>query len=63
LYVDAFVFFSATQDEEDLFQKVLSSNLKVYFMGEVDYFLGTAFTWKHLLEGHIFVHLSQTAFT
>ena len=28
----------------------------------VDYFLGTAFTWKHLPNGHLSVHLTQSAF-
>jgi len=46
-----------------LFRDELTNHIKVNFMGECDYFLGTAFTWKRLTDGHISVHLSQSAFT
>ena len=32
-------------------------------MGDVDFFLGTVFTWIHQSNGHLSVHMSQTAFT
>ena len=32
-------------------------------MGDVDYFLGTAFQWTRLPEDHVSVHMTQTAFT
>ena len=32
-------------------------------MGDVDFFLGTAFTWLRHDDGNVSVHLSQTAFT
>ena len=32
-------------------------------MGDVDYFLGTAFTWLQHKYGNIPVHLCQSAFT
>jgi hypothetical protein len=32
-------------------------------MGDVDYFLGTAFTWKCHPNNHLSVHLCQSAFT
>ena len=32
-------------------------------MGDVDYFLGTEFTWLHQINGNISVHLCQSAFT
>ena len=63
LYVDDFVFFSTSPEEEELFRKELAANIKVDFMGDVDYFLGSAFTWKRLPDGHISVHLCQSAFT
>ena len=44
LYVHDFVFFSTSQAEEDLFQKVLATHIKADFMGDADHFLGTAFT-------------------
>ena len=63
LYVDDFVFFSASQQEEDLFKAIFASKLKVDFMGAVDFFLGTAFTWSTQDDGEISVHLCQSAFT
>ena len=32
-------------------------------MGDVDFFLGTAFTWLKQTNDALSVHLSQTAFT
>ena len=46
-----------------MFHKEVAANIKVEFMGDVDYFLGSAFTWKRLPDGHISVHLCQSAFT
>ena len=63
LYVDDFVFYSTSQAEEDLFQKLFQAKLQVDFMGDVDYFLGTAFTWTRRDDGHLSVHLCQSAFT
>ena len=63
LYVDDFVFYSTDQAEEDLFQKLFQNRLTVDFMGDVDYFLGTAFTWVQDDNGHLSVHLCQSAFT
>jgi hypothetical protein len=63
LYVDDFVFYSKSTEEEELFKQVLASKIKVDFMGDVDYFLGTAFTWKRLPDDHVSVHLGQSAFT
>jgi hypothetical protein len=63
IYVDDFVFFSEDPAIEQAFQQQLKTKVKVDFMGNVGYFLGTAFTWKHLPDGHLSVHLSQSAFT
>ena len=63
LYVDDFVFYSTNSAEEDLFQSEFQKSLQVDFMGDVDYFLGTAFTWSRHHDGHLSVHLSQSAFT
>jgi hypothetical protein len=62
IYVDDFVFFSEDPAEEELFRKTLASKIKVDFMGDVDYFLGTAFTWKRWDDGHLSVHMGQNAF-
>jgi hypothetical protein len=63
VYVDDFVFYSTNDAEEDLFRQVLQSQITVDFMGDVDYFLGSAFLWQRHSNGHVSVHLSQSAFT
>ncbi|KAL7485591.1 hypothetical protein ACHAW6_012973 [Cyclotella cf. meneghiniana] len=63
LYVDDFVFYSESTEEEQFFRQTLSSQCNVEFMGPLDYFLGTAFTWQHHKSGNLSVHLSQTVFT
>jgi hypothetical protein len=62
IYVDDFVFFSEDSAEEELFRTTLASKIKVDFMGDVDYFLGTAFMWKRWQDGHLSVHMGQNAF-
>ena len=63
IYVDDFVFYSTSDEEEELFRKSLQSKVAVDFMGDVDYFLGSAFLWKRHEDGHVSVHMSQSAFT
>jgi hypothetical protein len=63
IYVDYFVFFSSDPAAEALFQAELEKHVVVEFMGDVDYFLGTAFIWKKHDNGHLSVHLCQSAFT
>jgi hypothetical protein len=41
----------------------LKKKVVVDFMGDVDYFLGTAFTWKRHPDNHLSVHLCQSPFT
>ena len=62
IYVDDFVFYLSDPAEEALFRAELSRRLNVDFMGDVDFFLGTAFTWKRHENGHLSVHLCQSAF-
>ena len=45
LYVENFVFYSSGPTEEALFKTLLQEHIQVDFMGDVEYFLGTAFTW------------------
>ena len=40
----------------------LKKRVVVDFMGTVDWFLGTAFTWKKHDDGNLSVFLSQSAF-
>ena len=63
LYVDKFVFYSSDTDQEAFFKTLLQEHIQVDFMGDVDYFLGTAFTWLQHKDGNISVHLFQSAFT
>ena len=63
VYVDDFVFYSTDPAEDELFETELAKHINVDFMGDMDYFLGTAFQWKRLDHGHISVHFTQTAFT
>ena len=63
LYVDDFVFYSSNPTQEALFQTLLQKHIQVDFMGDVDYCLGTAFTWIQHKDVNIYVHLCQSAFT
>lgn len=63
IYVDDFVFYSTDPLQETRFMEALKQRVVVDFMGPVDYFLGTAFTWKRHDDGHLSVLLSQSAFT
>eukprot|EP00956_Cyclotella_meneghiniana_P030923 scaffold79637_cov24-Cyclotella_meneghiniana.AAC.1 len=63
IYVDDFVFYSTDPAQEALFMEELKKRVVVDFMGPVDWFLGTAFTWKRHEDGHLSVLLSQSAFT
>ena len=61
--MDDFVFYSTDPEEEKRFMSELKKRVVVDFMGDVDWFLGTAFTWKRHPDGNLSVHLSQSAFT
>jgi hypothetical protein len=63
LYVDDFVFYTKDKAHEQAFQSELAKHIAVDWMGNVDFFLGTAFTWTQLDDGNISVHLSQATFT
>ena len=58
-----FFFYSTSLAEEELFQRMLAKHIQVDFMGDVEYFLGTAFTFLRHFDGNLSVHLSQSAFT
>lgn len=63
IYVDDFVFYSTDPTQETRFMDALKQRVVVDFMGPVDWFLGTAFTWKRHEDGHLSLLLSQSAFT
>lgn len=62
LYVDDMVYYSPTDAVEKRFEQILAAQFKVTFMGVVNWFLGTHFTWLDLPNGNISVHLSQVAY-
>jgi hypothetical protein len=62
LYVDDMVYYSTNDASEQRFENILSSQFTNSFMGVVNWFLGTHFTWLTLPDGNISVHLSQVAF-
>ncbi len=62
LYVDDMIYFSTDDAVERRFEAILASNFKISFMGVVNWFLGTHFTWLDLADRNISVHLSQVAF-
>ena len=63
LYVNNFLFYSSDPAQDALFKTLLQEHIQVNFMGNVDYFLGTAFTWIKHDYGNISVHLCQLEFT
>ena len=63
LYVENFVFYSSGPTEEALFKTLFQEHIQVDFMGDVEYFLGTAFTWFKHKDDNISVHLCQSSFT
>ena len=63
LYIDDFVFYSSDPAQEVLFQTLLQEHIRVEFMEDDEYFLGTEFTWLQHKDGNISVHLCQSTFT
>ena len=53
LYVNNFVFYSSYPSQEDPFKTLLQDHIQVDFMVNVDYLLGTAFTWIQHADGNI----------
>ena len=53
------MFYSTDPLEEERFKQALKKRVVVDFMGAVDWFLGTAFTWKKHENGHLLVMLCQ----
>ncbi|MGH7974214.1 MAG: hypothetical protein ACREBR_01715, partial [bacterium] len=62
LWVDDFIYFSASRIVERQFELVLSSKVKVDFMGDVEFFLGTQFQWSRDTDGNVKCHMSQNGY-
>ena len=58
-----FLFYSSDPAQEEPFKTLPQDQIQVYFMGNVDYFLGNTFNWLQHAGGNISVHLWQSAFT
>ena len=61
-YVVKFVFYLSDPDQGEPLKILLQEQIQVEFMGNVDYFLGTAFNWIQHADGTISVHLCQSSF-
>jgi hypothetical protein len=62
LYVDDLVYFSPDPEVEREFERILASFFPVSFLGVASHFLGIHLQWTDEPEGHLSVHLSQTAY-
>ena len=60
LFVDDFIYFSASSKVKDSFEKQFAKHFEVDFQGEVKYFLGINFTTvRHKDDNHLTVHMDQ----
>ena len=62
MYVDDFIYFSCDDEVEKYFETALSQKLKVDFMGEAEWFLGTKFDWSRTSDGNVHCRLSQEGY-
>jgi hypothetical protein len=62
MYVDDFIYFSCDDEVEKYFETALSQKLKVYFMGEAEWFLGKKFFWSRTSDGNVHCQLSQEGY-
>ncbi|MGH3053512.1 MAG: hypothetical protein ACRDL7_00865 [Gaiellaceae bacterium] len=62
LWVDDFIYFSASVVVERHFELALSSKVKVDFMGDSEFFLGTQFDWTRDNKGNVTCSLSQPGY-
>ena len=62
-YVDDFIFYSRSDRVEEWFEEMLTSKLRVDFMGAVSWFLGSSYEWHFLPNGKLTCHISQQAYT
>jgi hypothetical protein len=61
LYFDDFVYFSPVDSVETKYQEILSNLIAVDFMGIVEWFLGTHFSWS-ITPSIVKVHMNQAGF-
>ena len=61
MYVDDFVYFSASSKVEATFERKLAGACKVDFIGQVSWFLSVHFKWA-VIPHTVSAHLSQQAY-
>ena len=61
LFVDDFIYFSASSNVEDKFKALFGNEYKVDFQDEITHFLGMKFTNTRHDDGHIDIHMNQPA--
>jgi hypothetical protein len=61
LYVDDFVYFLEDPAVKAFFEHLLREQIKVDFMGLVEWFLGIHFSWK-ITKSAVDVHMNQSSF-
>ena len=61
IYVDDFVYFSEDPAVKALFERLLREQVKVDFMGLVEWFLGVHFSWR-ITKSSVDVHMNQSGF-
>ncbi len=59
--MDDFVYFSEDPAVKALFEHLLSEQVKVDFMGLVEWFLGVHFSWQ-ITKSSVDVHMNQSGF-
>jgi hypothetical protein len=61
VYVDNSIYFSPDDTVERHFETTMQAQLRVYFFGTVEWFLGRYYYWLRE-DGHASAHLSQEAY-
>ena len=62
LYVDDFLYFSESEEVENVFQKRFGAEIDTDFNGQIGYFLGINFDCTKHDDDNVTIHLSQEAF-
>ena len=60
--MDNFIYYSNLDEVEQWFEKNLQLNIKVDFMGDVQWFLGQQYEWMKDQDGKLSCHIPQQAF-
>jgi hypothetical protein len=61
VYINDFTYVSASNAVRCVFEKSLSLNLKINWMGDVTWFLGKCYDWQTETDDNLAVSIMQTA--